>query len=142
MKVSDSRSTASQRDDHNVHPDNLATSRVSARAARKTDKKTRISVRSATARRTSKAQSDIKRKGALGSKQDRVIALLRRPAGATLDDLVKATGWQPHSVRGFLAGTIRKRLKLPLQSEKVKGTRTYRTKAGKVTAKVGSSRAV
>jgi hypothetical protein len=141
MKVSDSRSTASQRDDHNVHPDNLATSRVSARAARKTDKKTRP-VRSATARKVSKTQSDIKRKGALGSKQDRVIALLRRPAGATLDDLVKATGWQPHSVRGFLAGTIRKRLKLPLQSEKVKGTRRYRTKTGKATAKVGSSRAV
>jgi Protein of unknown function (DUF3489) len=142
MKVSDSRSTASQRDDHNEHPGNLATSHVSARAARKTDKKTRPSVGSATARKVSKTQSDIKRKGALGSKQDRVIALLRRPGGVTLNDLVKATGWQPHSVRGFLAGMIRKRLKLPLQSQKVKGARTYRIKAGKVTAKAGSSRAV
>jgi hypothetical protein len=142
MKVSDSRSTASQRDDHNVHPDNLATGGVSARVARKREKKTRTSVRSATARKTSKAQSDIKRKGTVGSKQDRVIELLRRPGGATLDDLVKATGWQPHSVRGFLAGTIRKRLKLPLQSEKVKGTRRYRAKTGKAAAKVGSSRAL
>jgi Protein of unknown function (DUF3489) len=142
MKVTDSRSIASQRDNHNVHPDNLATGSVSARAARKREKKTRASVRSAAARKTSNAQSDIKRKGTVGSKQDRVIALLRRPGGATLDDLVKATGWQPHSVRGFLAGTIRKRLKLPLQSENVKGTRRYRTKAGKAAAKVGSSRAV
>jgi Protein of unknown function (DUF3489) len=141
MKVSDSRSTASQRDDHNVHPDNLATGSVSALAARKREK-TRASVRSAAARKTSKAQSDIKRKGTVGSKQDRVIALLRRPGGVTLNDLVKATGWQPHSVRGFLAGMIRKRLKLPLQSQKVKGARTYRIKAGKVTAKAGSSRAV
>jgi len=142
MKVSDSRSTASPRDDQNVHPDNLATGSVSARAARKTEKKPRTSVRSAAARKTSKAQSDIKRKGTVGSKQDRVIALLRRPGGVTLNDLVKATGWQPHSVRGFLAGMIRKRLKLPLQSQKVKGARTYRIKAGKVTAKAGSSRAV
>jgi Protein of unknown function (DUF3489) len=61
-----------------------------------------------------------------GSKQDSVIALLRRPEGATLGVLAKATGWQPHSLRGFLAGTVRKKLKLPLQSEKVEGTRTYR----------------
>jgi Protein of unknown function (DUF3489) len=61
-----------------------------------------------------------------GSKQDSVITLLRRPEGATLGVLAKATGWQPHSLRGFLAGTVRKKLKLPLQSEKVEGTRTYR----------------
>ena len=60
------------------------------------------------------------------SKQDRVVALLRQPRGATLDILVKATGWQKHSVRGFLAGTVRKKLKLPLISEKVDGIRTYR----------------
>ncbi|WP_456670866.1 DUF3489 domain-containing protein [Bradyrhizobium sp. USDA 3240] len=60
------------------------------------------------------------------SKQDNIITLLRRPEGATLDALVRATGWQPHSVRGFLAGTVRKRLKLPLTSENVKDTRFYR----------------
>jgi hypothetical protein len=101
MKVSDSRSTESQRDDHNVHPDNLATGAVSARAARKTAKKTRTSARSAAARKTSKAQSDIKRKGTVGSKQDRVIALLRRPGGATLDDLVKARPRRPLSGGGL-----------------------------------------
>jgi hypothetical protein len=60
------------------------------------------------------------------SKQDRIVALLQRPKGATLDALVKETQWQKHSVRGFLAGTVRKKLKLSLLSEKIDGVRTYR----------------
>jgi hypothetical protein len=60
------------------------------------------------------------------SKQDNIVALLQRPKGATLDALVKETQWQKHSVRGFLAGTVRKKLKLPLLSEKIDGVRTYR----------------
>ena len=70
-----------------------------------------------------------------GSKQDRVIALLRRREGATLAALVKATGWKPHSVRGFLAGTVRKKLKLALISEKLDGVRTYRIGTGKTAKK-------
>jgi len=65
------------------------------------------------------------------SKQDQIVALLRQPGGATLDVLVKATGWQKHSVRGFLAGTVRKKLKLPLLSEKIDGIRTYRIGASR-----------
>jgi len=65
------------------------------------------------------------------SKQDRIVALLQRPEGATLDVLVKEMQWQKHSVRGFLAGTVRKKLKLPLLSEKIDGVRTYRIGAGK-----------
>jgi Protein of unknown function (DUF3489) len=65
------------------------------------------------------------------SKQDRIVALLQRPKGATLDALVKETQWQKHSVRGFLAGTVRKKLKLPLLSEKIDGVRTYRIGARK-----------
>jgi hypothetical protein len=65
------------------------------------------------------------------SKQDRILALLQQTGGATLDALVKATGWQKHSVRGFLAGTVRKKLKLPLLSEKIDGIRTYRIGASR-----------
>src|ERR1700741_2030812 len=60
-----------------------------------------------------------------GSKQSRVIALLQAPTGARIQAIMKATGWQPHSVRGFLAGVVRKRLKLKLGSKKVAGNRVY-----------------
>jgi len=60
-----------------------------------------------------------------GSKQSRVIAILQSPAGATIAAMMKATGWQQHSVRGFLAGVVRKRLKLRLGSKKVDGVRVY-----------------
>ncbi len=52
--------------------------------------------------------------------------MLRSPGGATIAALTKATGWQPHSVRGFLAGVVRKRFKLDLQSAVVEGVRVYR----------------
>jgi hypothetical protein len=61
-----------------------------------------------------------------GTKQDAVLALLRQPTGATIAAMTKATGWQQHSVRGFLAGVVRKRLKLKLDSTKVDGVRVYR----------------
>jgi hypothetical protein len=60
------------------------------------------------------------------SKQSRVIAMLQAPTGATIAGMMKATGWQKHSVRGFLAGVVRKRLKLRLTSDKVDGNRIYR----------------
>src|SRR5438067_13002677 len=60
-----------------------------------------------------------------GSKQSRVIAMLQSPTGATIAAMMQATGWQQHSVRGFLAGVVRKRLKLKLGSKKVDGTRVY-----------------
>jgi hypothetical protein len=60
-----------------------------------------------------------------GSKQSRVLAMLQSPAGATIAAVMKATGWQAHSVRGFLAGVVRKRLKLELGSTKVDGNRVY-----------------
>ena len=60
-----------------------------------------------------------------GSKQSHVIALLQSPTGATIEAMMKATGRQPHSVRGFLAGVVRKRLKLKLGWKKVDGNRVY-----------------
>jgi Protein of unknown function (DUF3489) len=64
-------------------------------------------------------------KAASGSKQARVIAMLQSPAGASIATMMKATGWQQHSVRGFLSGVVRKRLKLKLGSKKVDGNRVY-----------------
>ncbi len=52
--------------------------------------------------------------------------MLQSNAGATIAAMIEATGWQPHSVRGFLAGVVRKRLKLQLASTKVDGPRVYR----------------
>jgi hypothetical protein len=52
--------------------------------------------------------------------------MLRSSGGASIAALTKATGWQPHSVRGFLAGVVRKRLKLDLESAVVEGIRIYR----------------
>lgn len=61
-----------------------------------------------------------------GTKQALAIAMLRSANGASITALMEATGWQQHSVRGFLAGVVRKRLELPLESMKVDGSRVYR----------------
>ena len=64
-----------------------------------------------------------------GTKQSAAIEMLRSPGGATIAALTKATGWQSHSVRGFLAGVVRKRLKLDLESGLVEDIRIYRITA-------------
>lgn len=65
-----------------------------------------------------------------GSKAGKVLDLLKRPDGATAKELMKATGWQPHSIRGFLSGTVSKKMGLAVTSTKGEdGERTYSIKA-------------
>jgi hypothetical protein len=95
-------------------------------AARSTTRKVAKSV-------SRKRSTSVSSKPAAGShtKQARAIVMLRAPAGATIAALVKATDWQPHSVRGFLAGIVRKKLGLNLVSEQTDKGRVYRIKDGK-----------
>lgn len=58
------------------------------------------------------------------SKQDRLITLIRRPAGADVRELSEATGWQRHSVRGAISGGLKKKLGLIVRTERIEGRGT------------------
>jgi len=68
------------------------------------------------------------------TKHDRVLGLLRTKDGTTIAAISKVTGWQPHSVRGFFAGVVKKKLGLTLASEKTKSGRIYRIVRAKTSA--------
>jgi hypothetical protein len=71
--------------------------------------------------------SSVRGEAATGGKTQKLIGLLKRPRGASLDELKTACGWQAHSVRGFLAGMVKKRMGLQLQKSKdQKGINRYR----------------
>jgi Protein of unknown function (DUF3489) len=106
----------------------------------KSESKTKVATRSA-ARKISKVRS--RARSALMSsksaarpdtKHARIIAMLRAPAGATIATIMVATEWQQHSVRGFLAGVVRKKLGLNLVFEQTDKGRVYRIKDGKASS--------
>jgi hypothetical protein len=90
---------------------------------------TRKTAKSASPKRSAPAASKSPARSA--TKHDRIIAMLRTSAGATIASLVTATEWQQHSLRGFLAGVVRKKLGLNLVSEQTDKGRVYRIRAGK-----------
>jgi hypothetical protein len=84
------------------------------------------------ARKASKApRKATSAKGARqGSKTAKILDLLKRRGGATMKELMRATGWLPHSVRGFISGTVGKKMGLSVESTKAKdGERSYSVKA-------------
>ena len=60
----------------------------------------------------------------VGTKQAQIIAMLQRPEGATIAEMVAATGWQSHTARGMISGALKKKLALPITSLKVEGRGT------------------
>ena len=80
------------------------------------------------AKKTPKAEAKAK-KSRQGSKTEMILDLLKRPGGVSAKELMETTGWQAHSVRGFIAGTVSKKMGLTVVSTKAEdGARTYSVK--------------
>jgi len=105
---------------------------VGARRAHVAPQKPKSGKKAAPAKKTPKARKGEKKGDSVrgGSKTAKVLELLKRPGGVTSKELMKATGWQPHSVRGFLSGTVGKKMGLAVVSTKGEdGERSYSVKA-------------
>jgi hypothetical protein len=102
--------------------------RVGARRAHVAPKKGKSAKKASPAKKAPKGAKKAK-SAREGSKTNQILDLLKRPGGVTAKELMKATGWQPHSVRGFLSGTIGKKMGLTVTSTKGEdGGRCYSIK--------------
>jgi len=112
-----------------AEPKATQAARLGARRAHVATKKAQSGKKATSLKKAPKGQK--KATGARdGSKTAKVLDLLKRPGGVAAKELMKATGWQPHSVRGFLSGTIRKRMGLAVTSIKGEdGERSYSVKS-------------
>ena len=112
-----------------AQPKSAKKARVGARHADSAPAKAKAGTKAKATKKAPKAQKNAG--GARdGSKAAQVLEVLKRPGGASLKEIMKATDWQAHSVRGFLSGTLRKKLGLTVESTKADdGGRTYSIKA-------------
>jgi hypothetical protein len=93
---------------------------------KKTGTKSRLRSKSPKRSKVKKSVARAPRKAGRITKHDRVLGLLRAKSGSTIAAIAKVTGWQPHSVRAFLTGVVKKKLGLTVSSEKTKSGRIYR----------------
>ena len=100
----------------------------------KTPRRSAARTTSKSKRRSRSTRSPLNTSMRRDTKHARILAMLRTPAGVTIAAIMTATEWQQHSVRGFLAGVVRKKLGLNLVSEKTDKGRVYRIKDSKATS--------